>query len=225
MNLRDLDNLPPRDGQWIAAIDTSSDRAGVALFDGVSVSVISWDAHRQHTVDTLAELDHLLRLARLTLADLSAIAVATGPGSFSALRVGLSIGKGLAFSLGLPLVGVATTEAIAASVGQRDRTLVAVMSAGRGRVVWNRYAGGQPDGQPQNTTVTELLEAVGADALVVGEIDQAPGLEVRPVPAGARVEQVARIGWERFRAGATDDPALLEPIYVHGRRPPESIPA
>lgn len=202
---------------WLAAIDTSSDRAGVAIFDGTLASVIAWNAQRNHTVTTLGQLDHLLRTAGIELGALSAVAVATGPGSFSALRVGVSIAKGLSFSLGIPVLGIPTTDAIAAQLTWTDRPVVAVMPAGRGRVVWSRYDGGRCESGPHNTTIDELRAHIGS-ALVAGETTLLPDLATVELPAGGRVEQIARIGWRRLLAGERDDPAMLEPIYAHGRR-------
>lgn len=202
---------------WLVAIDTSSDRAGVALFDGSAASVIAWPAHRNHTVTTLEQLDHLLRLAGITLRDIGAIAVAVGPGSFSALRVGLSTAKGLAFALDLPLIGISTTDAIAAQLAWTARPVIAVMIAGRGRVVWRRYDGGVAPDAPRNTTVDELRGQLDG-AVVAGEIDLLTGIEAIELPVGGRVEQIARLGWQRYRAGEQDDAALLEPVYAHGRR-------
>ena len=208
----------------VAAIDTSSDRAGVALFDGRDAAVLAWNAHRNHTVDTLAQVDHLLRLAGMPLHQLDGIAVATGPGSFSALRVGLSIAKGLVFSLDVPLVGVPTTDAIAAHLSWTNQPVLAVMMAGRGRVVWGRYEGGNALDGPNNTTLDELRSAADASqALVASETELPMDRDVLVLPAGARVEQIARIGWTRLRAGERDEPALLEPIYAHGRRAQEAI--
>lgn len=201
----------------MAAIDTSSDRAGVALFDGGFASVIAWNAQRNHTVTTLGQLDHLLRLARIAPADLGAVAVATGPGSFSALRVGLSTAKGLSFSLGIPLIGISTTDAIAAQPGWCDRKVIAVMTAGRGRVVWSRYEHGRATEGPRNTTVDELRGHLDGE-LVAGEIELLTDMETTGLPAGARVEQVARLAWRRYLAGEQDDAASLEPVYAHGRR-------
>lgn len=207
----------------VIAIDTSSDRAGVALFDGQHASVLAWNAHRNHTVDTLTQIDHLVRLAGLQLHQLDGVAVATGPGSFSALRVGLSIAKGFSFSLSLPLAGVPTTDAIAAPLAWSERSVVAVMTAGRDRVVWSRYeSDGSSDG-PHNTTLEELARvAEDRNALIVSETMLPIDGEVVISPAGARVEQIARLGWKRLRAGDRDDAASLEPIYAHGRRAPEA---
>ncbi len=210
---------------WVAAIDTSSDRAGVALFDGVDVTVLAWNARRNHTVDTLAQLDHLLRLAGIPLYQLDGVVVGTGPGSFSALRVGLSMAKGLVFSLGVPLLGIATTDALAAQFAWLDRPLLAVMTAGRGRVVWSRYEGGSSIEGPVNTTLDELrIAATTFGATVISETEL-PLDDAIVLPAGAQVEQMARLGWTRLRAGQRDDAASLEPTYAHGRRPQKAMPA
>jgi tRNA threonylcarbamoyladenosine biosynthesis protein TsaB len=226
MASNDANNLSAAVRTWLAALDTSSDRAGVALFDGREIATISWNAHRNHTVDTLAQLDHLLQLSGGDLNGLVAVAVATGPGSFSALRVGLSIGKGLAFSLDIPLIGVPTTDAIAGQLAWTGRPVVAVMTAGRGRVVWSRYDQGELQNGPHNTTIEELSAVAGEiDALVAGETELLEGIGSVSLPAGGRVEQIARLGWARFQNGERDDPALLEPVYAHGRRSQDVLPA
>lgn len=217
MATHEIDPPVSKSPSWLVAIDTSSDRAGVALFDGATIHLIAWNAKRNHTVSTLGQLDHLLRLSGIELTALGAVAVATGPGSFSALRVGLSTAKGLAFSLGIPLLGIATTDAIAAQLAWADRPLIAVMTAGRGRVVWSRYAQGVLVDGPRNTTVPELADAVDG-ALVAGETELLTGIDTIPLAAGGRVEQIARLGWVRFAAGEQDDATLLEPVYAHGRR-------
>lgn len=208
---------------WLAAIDTSSDRAGVALFDGSSVNVIAWNARRNHTVTTLEQLDHLLRLTGIGLSELCAVAVATGPGSFSALRVGASIAKGLSFSRSIPLLGISTTDAIAAQLAWSGHPVIAVMTAGRGRVVWCRYEQNALVDGPRNTTVPELKDAVGG-ALVAGETNVLDGIAAVELPVAGRVEQIARLGWARFAAGERDDAAMIEPVYAHGRRT-DAVPA
>jgi hypothetical protein len=90
-------------------------------------------------------------------------------------------------------------------------------------VVWSRFEGGELIEGPRNTTVAELNESTG-DALIAGETELLDGIEVVQLPAGGRVEQIARIGWARLLAGERDDAALLEPVYAHGRRT-EAVPA
>lgn len=217
MTSREPSSQQSKEPNVIAAIDTSSDHAGIALFDGERIDVIAWHAARNHTVTTLEQLDHLMQLKGIEPDALAAIAVAIGPGSFSALRVGLSIAKGLAFSLNIPVLGIPTTDAIAAHLAWTERPVIAVMTAGRGRVVWRRYSSGNGQNGPSNTTVAELRDQIG-DAQVAGENELLGDIPAVALPAGARVEQIARIGWRRFIAGERDDPVSLEPIYVHGRR-------
>ena len=180
----------------VAAIDTSSDRAGVALFDGVRQRACVERPPQPHR--------RYPRAARSSSAACRHRARQTGwrgrrdrPGSFSALRVGLSIAKGLVFSLGVPLVGVPTTDAIAAQLAWIDRPVLAVMTAGRGRVVWSRYDGGSliegPAIPPRMS-----CELATEGALVARETDLPDWHRIGALPAGARVEQIARLGWARF---------------------------
>ena len=91
-------------GGALLAIDTSTLAAGLALYrDGAPLAELQWPAGRAQTTAVLHEIDRLLGLAGLTVADLAAVAVATGPGSFNGLRVGLSTAKGLVFALAINL--------------------------------------------------------------------------------------------------------------------------
>src|SRR5688500_3324814 len=97
---------PP--GSWLLAIDSSTEQAGVALFDGARVGELTWHAGRAQTTSLLGQVHHLLDLHDLAVGDLGAVAVAVGPGTFNGLRVGLSVAKGLVLGLSVPLVGVPT---------------------------------------------------------------------------------------------------------------------
>ena len=91
------------------AIDTSTAIAGIALSErGVVIEERVWTAGRNHTVELMPEVVAMLERHGTAAASLDAIFVATGPGSFSALRVGISAAKGLALGTGAPLVGVGT---------------------------------------------------------------------------------------------------------------------
>src|SRR5215210_4830202 len=104
---------PDRDktGSVLLAFDSSTEQAGVALFDGVRRAEVAWDAGRTQTTSLLGQVHHLLGLLSLTVGDLGAIAVATGPGTFNGLRVGVSLAKGLAIALEIPILGVPTLAA------------------------------------------------------------------------------------------------------------------
>ncbi len=221
----------------LLAIDTSTQTAGVALYGPTGlVAETSWQAGRTQTTTLMPEIARLLDLMALHPPDLGAIAIATGPGTFNGLRVGLSVAKGLTFSLGLPLLGIPTLDAIAYPYGDRQHPVRAVISAGRGRYVSAVYA--WPRGQLQrlsdyaNTTLDELAAQITTVTLVCGELpptvlqtwgEQAPAAIFpvlhAPVP---RVVALAELGWTRWQRGEQDDVAVLEPVYLHAPPPEEA---
>jgi tRNA threonylcarbamoyladenosine biosynthesis protein TsaB len=221
--------MPPR---WLLAIDSSTERAGVALSDGEYLAETLWPAGRSQTTTLLPEIDHLLGLAGIAPADLTAIAVATGPGTFSGLRVGMSVAKGLVLAGSAKLLGIPTLD-IAALPFAGERPVVAVLAAGRGRLVWATYAATR-DGwaqivPPRNGRSAELaaeLAALPHGALVTGEVSDAqaaelaslPGVRLPPAPLRSRrPAALIALAWPRLLAGELDDPAALEPVYLHGR--------
>lgn len=209
------------DGRWLLAIDTSTEQAGLALGNESTLLERSWAAGRTQTTSVLPAIDHLLHEAGITTAGVEAIAIATGPGTFTGLRVGMSIAKGLVLAQGTPLIGIPTLDIAAASADDAP-DLVALLPAGRGRVVWQRY-GVQADPDPRNTTVPELIAALEAmpESLVIGEVS--------PEHRTAIEEAHPHVRWEYRRPGVladlarcrlarddVDDPVTLEPLYLHG---------
>src|SRR5687767_10648138 len=93
----------PAPSPLLLALDTSTAHAGVALYNGDVLAELTWPAGRHGSQTVLPQVEHLLRLSSRDIRDLTVVAVALGPGSFSALRVGLSTAKGLALALACPL--------------------------------------------------------------------------------------------------------------------------
>ena len=89
----------------ILSIDTSSSQGGIALYDGRRLSTRSWPAERSHTTTLLSEIHHLLDRAEIRVRELAAVAIATGPGAFTGLRVGFGVAKGFHLATGVPLIG------------------------------------------------------------------------------------------------------------------------
>ena len=232
--------------RWILAIDTSSERLGVALSDGIATAELAWPAGRQPTTVLVEAIDELLRRMSLGLGDLAAIAVAVGPGTFNGLRAGLGTAKGLALGSGLPLIGVGTLEATVLPVLVPGRLAVGIVAAGRGRVVSAVFRPADqlspaglavPDlvGEPHNGSVEELgrrIAGLSGPLTLTGEISDGQLADMAPVlvaadlwvpPASTRARRpsgVAAIGLVRLLAGNDDDPDTLDAIYLHSAARP-----
>lgn len=119
----------------LLAIDTASQFMSLALHDGRQIGYeATWRSRNNHTVELAPAIRAALASAGQALGDLSAIAVAQGPGSFTGLRIGLGVAKGLAQARGLPLVAIPTLEIVAAGVPPLGSRLIAVLQVGRGRL-------------------------------------------------------------------------------------------
>jgi tRNA threonylcarbamoyladenosine biosynthesis protein TsaB len=223
----------------LLAVDTSTKLASVALYDGVRVRAeMTWEAPRRHTVELAPQVVEMLGQIKAGVADLTGLVVAIGPGSFTGLRIGLALVKGLALSRGIPLVGVPTLDVTAYPLRRRQATLYPTLQAGRGRVClapyrWRRGRWRRV-GDLDIATWERLAKEAAGNAIFSGEID-AQGLRILAeretdahdsaktiktiiVPPAQRLRRagyLAELGWHRLRQGEHDDPASLQPIYLH----------
>jgi len=214
----------------LIAIDTATEYASLALYDGTRVLVEhTWESPRNHTVELTPRLVAALRQVKTEREKLSGIAVTRGPGSFTGLRVGMALAKGLALARNLPLFGVPTLDVLAAAQGRDTRPLCAVLQAGRGRIGvatyrWCEGEGWQLEEAPHLTTWAGLVPRLHTPTLFCGEIDQV-GMEALKasgglaviLPAAARLRRagfLAEIAWQRLLRGESDDPATLVPLYL-----------
>src|SRR5438874_8863714 len=101
------------DAAPILAIDTSGMTASVALYRDQVLAETAWQSGRSHSAQLLPAIDYTLQLARADKRDLSAVAVAAGPGSYSGLRVGISTAMALALALNVDVVQVPTLDVMA----------------------------------------------------------------------------------------------------------------
>lgn len=125
----------------ILAIDSSGLTATVALvFDGVMVAEYTVNFKKTHSQTLLPMIDEIVRMTETKLADLAAIAVAAGPGSFTGLRIGSSTAKGLGLALQKPIISVPTTEGLAYNFFGSSRIICPIMDARREQVYTGLYA-------------------------------------------------------------------------------------
>ncbi|MGE0710273.1 MAG: tRNA (adenosine(37)-N6)-threonylcarbamoyltransferase complex dimerization subunit type 1 TsaB [Planctomycetota bacterium] len=151
------------------------------------------------------------------------VAVDTGPGSYTGLRIGLAAAKGLAFAWGRPLVGVPAVDALSAQAAEQgvERQVLCALDASRGEVyaaLYERQEGELRLVLPGALTEPQAISArLAAPTLVVGDAaavvqDAARGIVAAPLlwPSALRVAQLGR---RRFMEGVRDDALHLAPIY------------
>lgn len=220
----------------ILALDTSTRTIGLAVYNGFEVlSETIWGSQDYHTMQLAPAVDDLLRHANLNLDDLKAIAIATGPGSFTGLRIGIALAKGLAIARHLPLIGIPSLDVLAAAQPVQAAPLAAVLRAGRGRLAVGWYQAKanawQPEGQLEVLTVPELFERIEEPTIVCGELAHEDRqvlarkrkiiLLSSPAQSLRRPSFLAELAWKRLRKGLVDDPVGLTPIYLHYKNPIE----
>lgn len=220
------------------AIDTATRLISLALHDGHQLlAEQSWHTANNHTAELAPAIQVLLARCDLTLDDLTALAVSVGPGSFTGLRIGVALAKGLASGKKLPLVGVSTLDTLAAAQPQHSRHgLITVVEAGRGRIIAATYRWGKNRwvnrGEPRLMDWETLLTTIDGPAIITGDVDDEgrAAIEVarsaaHPVELAPPALRLRRAGFlaetalERLEEhGAKQfDPALLAPLYVQTR--------
>jgi tRNA threonylcarbamoyladenosine biosynthesis protein TsaB len=151
----------------ILALDTSSAGGSAALVrDGAIAIERAGDAARTHGERLPRELMELLDAARVALHDVDGFAVATGPGSFTGLRIGIATIQGLALAQGKLVTPISTFESLAIGTSSPDTAPVGVwIDAHRGEVFAALYAAdGQPVEPPSSLTPEATLDAWSAAA-------------------------------------------------------------
>ncbi len=167
----------------LLALDTSTRSVGLAIYNGVQVmGELIWTSQDYHTVELAPAVSELLTRAKLAPNELGALAVALGPGSFTGLRIGLALAKGLALAQNLPIVGIPTLDFLAAAQAVRldlagyERPLAAVLQAGRGRLAVDWYKvveeRWQSLGKIEVLTPQELSDRIQTPTVVCGELTE-----------------------------------------------------
>lgn len=213
----------------ILSIDTATDWVGLALHDGGSVlAEFGWRNRRTQTIELAPAVAQLWARAGVGPGDLSAIAVAIGPGSYTGLRVGLALAKGIALGQKLPLIGVPTLDIVAAAIPAAETDLIIVGQAGRtrlwaGQYSWNAKRGWEAVGDPMITQWDDLLGRVQVPVAFAGEIDAASAKHIRranrsavviaPAASVRRAAVLAEIGWGRWKKQQVTDADTLAPLY------------
>jgi tRNA threonylcarbamoyladenosine biosynthesis protein TsaB len=223
----------------VLGVETSTSVCAAAVAeDGDVVAEEMLDEQYVHAEKLLMMIDRVLSISGTTLDRLNGVAVSVGPGSFTGLRIGLSVAKGIVYATGKPLVAVPTLEALAhraLAVSGRDAReyVLAVLDARRDDVYYQLFArqGDRPLplGDVRVCMLADVVTDVGSrQVLVTG--DAIPKLRsyLRSLPSEVQAQyrlldahrarcsagSVALRGEGLLAANKVEDPATLEPRYI-----------
>lgn len=143
----------------VLAIDTSNYSLGIAVIDEEKViGEYITNVKKNHSIRVMPSIDTLLKDCDLTPQDISKIVVAKGPGSYTGVRIGVTIAKTLAWTLNIPLVGISSLEILAASVGRYFPGAVSpLFDARRGQIYTGLYQ--YENGQLKTVENDQILQS------------------------------------------------------------------
>ena len=213
----------------LLAIDTSTQLAGVSIYDGSVRAELAWVAGRSHSVQLLRQIKRLLELLGTDVAALTAVAAARGPGSFTGVRVGLAVAQGLAVALDVPAYGVCSLDVLAGGQETSALPVRPLLDVGRGRFATALYESqnGRMErfGEIVGVQLEDIPDLVDRPCLLCGELDSATRERLRgilgervamasPAASVRRPAVLAQLGWDRHLTGSPGEPAALEPLYL-----------
>ncbi|MBI5022482.1 MAG: tRNA (adenosine(37)-N6)-threonylcarbamoyltransferase complex dimerization subunit type 1 TsaB [Ignavibacteriales bacterium] len=224
----------------LLSIETATNLCAAAVIDESAIlSERSLSTPQIHSEKLVPIIDECLREANCDLSDLDGIAVSIGPGSFTGLRIGLSVAKGLSFASGKPLVAVSTLKAFAYEFYRKRKTgnaesILSLIDARRDEVYAALYdisAGGLSEVIPPAAfSLNRIFElsSTGRTVLVTGDgtekfkkyiekvesKDASAYIIPSPGSSGASAVGVALLGIEKLKRREYEKIDLLEPLYV-----------
>lgn len=216
----------------ILAFETSAKAASAALLeDGRLLGESYQNTGLTHSQTLLVMAEHLLAQCGKTVAEVTAVAVAAGPGSFTGVRIGVAAAKGFAWGRELPCYGVSTLEAMALSLGAWQGYVCPCMDARRSQVYNALFSVSQgtlerlrEDRAIALTELAEELKALDGPIFLVGDgstltyrtlSGEIPNLVLPPEHRGhQRADGVALLAAQKIAAGEPGDANALTPNYL-----------
>lgn len=210
----------------ILGIETATEVCAVALWrSGQLLGEIRYRRKRVHAELLPAMIEHLLQETQSAFSELDGVAVSIGPGSFTGLRIGLAMAKGIAFSRRLAIVGIQTPDAIASHIVPPAVRLTVVLPSRRGEVYAAPYrnldGAYHREGKIVALKIEDFAHWAADTTYVAGPgaaaLQKAGISAFRYVPENyweISAAPVARLGARRLIAGDSDPVSALEPEYI-----------
>ena len=216
----------------ILAFETSAKAASVALHDGAKLLAEAYqNTGLTHSQTLMVMAQDLLKQCGFTPKDVTAVAVAAGPGSFTGVRIGVAAAKGFAWGAELPCYGISTLEAMAKNAGIFDGYVCACMDARRSQVYNAVFCANHgalervvPDRAISLEDLGKEVMEVASSVYLVGDgaeltyrtlASRSPNLVLPPEHLQhQRAAGVALVAAEQIRAGVAADAGALQPNYL-----------
>ena len=211
----------------ILGIETATQICGVAVTDDANLlGEYRLNLKNVHAERLVGAIKKLLDDLELVPHDLHGIAVSIGPGSFTGLRIGLSVAKGMAYALDLPLISIPTLEALAWQCPCDNGLVYAILRARSNYVYTAKYHKKESLVSLQDeitiNRIDELQKQIKTGSFLIGETkefinESIQNLKIQIIPEPYSLPSglsIAILGTERFNRGETADIYATEPLYV-----------
>jgi tRNA threonylcarbamoyladenosine biosynthesis protein TsaB len=215
----------------VLGIDTSGYVNAVGIADGGRTIIdTSFPAKTDSLEQIVDNIDSTLKKAGLTLKDIQGIGVGLGPGSWTGIKVGVTVGKMLAFATSKPVAGIPTLETLAYTARKESSLVYAIISAGIGNIVYAarfRVSGNRVirEGDYFTGDIKDLAYLITEPFTLVGNniesyhsmiIKENASLKnkikvIESLPSGAAIACLAA---SRFAQGSSDNSLSLTPLYL-----------
>ncbi|MFC1918344.1 tRNA (adenosine(37)-N6)-threonylcarbamoyltransferase complex dimerization subunit type 1 TsaB, partial [Chloroflexota bacterium] len=214
----------------ILGIDTSGYANAVGITDGGQILADAVFPARMDSLEKiLANIDSTLKDAGLGLEDIEGIGVGLGPGSWTGIRVGVTVGKILAYSTGKPVAGIATLDALAFNAGHTKDAIYAIIDAGTRDTVYAARYQRQKDsihrvGDYYVGAIQELPDIIKESGVIIGAEAESyyaamnriidASIKLKAIAANPRGASVALLAAACLEKGKSDDPMTITPLYL-----------
>ena len=217
----------------VLGIETATYAGGIAVLDDTQGMRATYylATSLTHSERLMSSIEHMFSKAGIVVADIDAIGVSTGPGSFTGIRIGMSVAKAMAYAANKPLIAISTLESIAYRYFESGHLVCPLIDARRSEVyaaLFNvnddvttlEQIGDSKVLKPETLldTIDRITVFSGTGAiryrdLIISRLGDmarfAPPHRILPSP-----EEVAFLALHRFLKGDIADPATLEPYYI-----------
>ena len=188
----------------LLAVDTTSQIATAALFRGESlIAEMEADPTKKHAETVLPMIDSLFEKSGVSISDVDLFAVDIGPGSFTGVRIGVSLVNAMAFALGRKIIAVDALRTLYEASGEPDKPVCALIDARNGNAYAALYQAEKIVIEPDAVVTKEWLPRVPEDAILIGDLVA----ERKTYPRAAYVGRAAR----KMLQTAADQ---TEPLYL-----------